>query len=549
MSPDLESIFAELGLSQYLGAFVEQGFDEWDIILDIQESDLDALGVKLGHRRKLQRRIANARGISPSVSLVTPARPTSEDAKSDSVQLEPTRTELPPDGQGVAKRKYRRHPKPDENAPERPPSAYVLFSNKMREDLKSQNLTFTEIAKLVGENWQNLNASEKEAYESQANADKEKYHRDLMDYKKTADYRKYMQYLHEFKEKQAKRTQVKLTPRRWLADVSKRTKLDPVRLRHSSSSSSTMTPGGNTSSGSGSERLQGSEPPPCRRERLNSIASIAESQHSSTTPTLLSQANSNDETMSSPQAAHFDAGSPRELHYQAPKRRQSWREGGRGVEVSHQHLPSLSNMLEDGRKGMPIASGSEGNPYSSGFVAANHPRSVPEVPNVLPSAPPKPPLLRHEPSSSSSIGSVSPAGGFARTPGERPLPIHALLSHHQTLPTPVVAANAAMFERGSPVSWLGTGTTTPSPTDPVPLARPYFGHGVVPRGYGSQPLPPTGPPARNDEYMADSDVPMTPAPDLVAPMEDRSFKTRLDGMSVLLRAGELVEKHERDERR
>ncbi|RBA10914.1 hypothetical protein FPRO05_05503 [Fusarium proliferatum] len=491
MSPDLESILAELGLSQYLGAFVEQGFDEWDIILDIQESDLDALGVKLGHRRKLQRRIANARGISPSVSLVTTVRQTSEDVKSDSVQAEPTRTELPPEGQGVAKRKYRRHPKPDDNAPERPPSAYVLFSNK--------------IAKLVGENWQNLNASEKEAYESQANADKEKYHRDLMEYKKTADYRKYMQYLHEFKEKQAKRNQVKLTPRRWLADVSKRTKLDPVRLRHSSSSSSTMTPGGNTSSGSGSERLQGTE-----------------SQHSSTTPTLLSQANSNDETMSSPQAALFDAGSPRETHYQAPKRQQSWREGGWGVEVSHQHLPSLSNMLEDGRKGMPIPSGSEGNPYSSGFVAANYPRSVPEVPNVLPSAPPKPPLLRHEPSSSSSVGSVSPAGGFARTPGEGPLPIHALLSHHQTLPTPVVAANASMFERGSPVSGLGT---------------------------GSQPLPPTGPPARNDEYMINNDVPMTPAPDVIAPIEDRSFKTRLDGMSVLLRAGELVEKHERDERR
>jgi hypothetical protein len=51
MSSDLESIFAELGLSQYLGSFIEQGFDEWDIILDIQESDLDALGVKLGHRR------------------------------------------------------------------------------------------------------------------------------------------------------------------------------------------------------------------------------------------------------------------------------------------------------------------------------------------------------------------------------------------------------------------------------------------------------------------------------------------------------------------
>ncbi|KAF4968067.1 hypothetical protein FSARC_4485 [Fusarium sarcochroum] len=528
MSPDLESIFAELGLSQYLGVFVEQGFDEWDIILDIQESDLDALGVKLGHRRKLQRRIANARGISPSASLVTPVRPTSEDAKSDGAQPEPTRTEAQPEGQGVAKRKYRRHPKPDENAPERPPSAYVLFSN----NLKSQNLTFTEIAKLVGENWQNLNAGEKESYESQANADKEKYHRDLMEYKKTPDYRKYMQYLHEFKEKQAKRTQ---------ADVSKRTKLDHARLRHSSSSSSTMTPG-NTSSGS--ERLQGSEPPPCRRERLNSIASVAESQHSSTTPTLLSQANSNDEIMSSPRATHFDAGSPRESHHQPPKRQQSWREGGRGIEPSHQHLPSLSNMLEDGLKGMPISSGSEGNPYSTGFVAANHPRSVPEIPNVLPSALPKVPLLRHEPSSNSSVGSISPAASFARTPGEGPLPIHALLSHHQALPTQAIAT-AAMFERGSPIP--GLSAATPSPTDLAPV-RPSFGHGVVPRGYGFQPLPPTGPLA-NDERMMDGDVSMTSAPDLITPNEGRLLRSRLDGVSVLLRAGELVEKHERDERR
>jgi hypothetical protein len=49
--------------------------------------------------------------------------------------------------------------------------------------------------------------------------------------------------------------------------------------------------------------------------------------------------------------------------------------------------------------------------------------------------------------------------------------------------------------------------------------------------------------------MVDSDVPMTPAPDLITPIDNRPFKTRLDGMSVLLRAGELVEKHERDERR
>jgi hypothetical protein len=82
-----------------------------------------------------------------------------------------------------------------------------VFLSEMREDLKSQNLTFTEIAKLVGENWQCLPAPEKEAYESQANAAKDKYHRDLAAYKKTPEYRKYAQYLQEFKEKQAKQGQ------------------------------------------------------------------------------------------------------------------------------------------------------------------------------------------------------------------------------------------------------------------------------------------------------------------------------------------------------
>ncbi|KAJ6446244.1 High mobility group, superfamily [Purpureocillium lavendulum] len=211
----LDDIFAELGLSRYLDAFVDQGFDTWDTILDIQESDLDALGVKLGHRRKLQRRIANARGIAPSVSLAS-VKSTTDEVKPESSRRESSRLDGNSEGSGVTKRKYRRHPKPDENAPERPPSAYVLFSNKMREDLKGQSLTFTEIAKLVGENWQSLDPTEKETYESQANAAKEKYHRDLAEYKKTPEYRRYSHYLHDFKEKQAKHMKVgtpEVTPR------------------------------------------------------------------------------------------------------------------------------------------------------------------------------------------------------------------------------------------------------------------------------------------------------------------------------------------------
>lgn len=107
----------------------------------------------------------------------------------------------PPSAGYETKRKYRRHPKPDENAPERPPSAYVIFSNKIREEVKEQNLSFTQIAKLVGDRWQKLDPLGKEPYEAQANAAKERYNIQLSAYKKTDAFKEYSQYLFEFKAK------------------------------------------------------------------------------------------------------------------------------------------------------------------------------------------------------------------------------------------------------------------------------------------------------------------------------------------------------------
>ncbi len=81
----------------------------------------------------------------------------------------------------------------------------------MRDDLKGQNLTFTEIAKLVGENWQNLNRVEKEPFERQAHEAKERYNRELTDYKKTSEYKKYCDYLQEFRKRQAAQLQGNIT--------------------------------------------------------------------------------------------------------------------------------------------------------------------------------------------------------------------------------------------------------------------------------------------------------------------------------------------------
>lgn len=77
MTQALHDVFSGLEMTQYLGAFLDQGFDTWDSVLDITEPDLyvetplsdnrlrfsksrmlttdmhcrEALGVKLGHRR------------------------------------------------------------------------------------------------------------------------------------------------------------------------------------------------------------------------------------------------------------------------------------------------------------------------------------------------------------------------------------------------------------------------------------------------------------------------------------------------------------------
>ncbi|OAQ70593.2 high mobility group, superfamily [Pochonia chlamydosporia 170] len=512
MTQELERVFADLGLAQYLDAFIDQGFDAWDTILDIQESDLDALGVKLGHRRKLQRRIANARGIAPSVSLSSSAKQSLDESKQDGLRRDSARTDGSSETNGVTKRKYRRHPKPDENAPERPPSAYVLFSNKMREDLKSQNLTFTEIAKLVGENWQSLQPAEKDIYESQANAAKEKYHRELAEYKKTSEYRKYAQYLHDFKERQAKQYKGQ--------DASKRAKVEPARLRHgSTSSSATPNTTNSSASGSSSERLQGSEPPPTRRERVDSTASIAGSQHSSAAPTPISAHNSYDDAGPSPRTMHFDSGSPIEPHPHS--RHQSVIRGKPRAESTH-HLPSLSDMFDSRQKAIVHPTSAEGLSYAS-RPANSSTRTSLDGASILSGG--RTPALRHEPSSNGTNTSGSSVGSFGRPLGDGPLPIHALLSDRTSVGSP------ALEQQTSPVLASTNGT--------LKSQQPPIGFAQGPSGYGFQS---DSSPFHHMkvEQSSEGDVVMTTDETAPVQREPRRTKDSLNGMDALLRAGEIV---------
>ncbi|KAI8935927.1 hypothetical protein NX059_007435 [Plenodomus lindquistii] len=213
---DLKDRLARLGLSQYHQVFAAEGFDTWETVVDITESDLSHLGVKLGHRRKLQRAIAESRGQSSDRPLPTsvgrapsPDRSYRSDDSGAEGKSRQTEASVASTGGTSTKRKYRRHPKPDEHAPERPPSAYVIFSNQVRESLKGQDLSFTEIAKVVGERWQVLPTEERECCERQANSAKEKYYAELAEYKKTPQFEAYQKYLEDFKAKHAAPTKGK----------------------------------------------------------------------------------------------------------------------------------------------------------------------------------------------------------------------------------------------------------------------------------------------------------------------------------------------------
>ena len=58
---DIRRALFDLGMSEYIDTFLQHGFDTWEAVQGITESDFDILGVKLGYRRKLQREIARSK--------------------------------------------------------------------------------------------------------------------------------------------------------------------------------------------------------------------------------------------------------------------------------------------------------------------------------------------------------------------------------------------------------------------------------------------------------------------------------------------------------
>jgi hypothetical protein len=204
--PELSEVLLRLGLQQYENALLENGFNTWEVVLDITEEDFHELGFKLGHRRILQREIASYRGIPPGFSLDSDGTPTPSPLSTQALDSFP----FPPQSANASisrvregKRRYRRHPKPDDNAPKKPKTAYVNFADHLRTDPSIRALSFVDIAKEVGRQWQLLAPEKKHVWECNAARAMQEYEASMDEYRQTDRYMKYQQYLEDFRKKQA----------------------------------------------------------------------------------------------------------------------------------------------------------------------------------------------------------------------------------------------------------------------------------------------------------------------------------------------------------
>jgi hypothetical protein len=129
---ELGTALTRVGLSQYEECLRENGFEEWETVMAIKETDMAELGFRLGDRRRLQRAIQDG-----SNSDVVSVEDGTENPPMTSEGLSDTRIPseaIPQSSQQAARttRPYRRHPRPDPHAPLRPKTAYMLFGEHIR---------------------------------------------------------------------------------------------------------------------------------------------------------------------------------------------------------------------------------------------------------------------------------------------------------------------------------------------------------------------------------------------------------------------------------
>jgi hypothetical protein len=86
----------------------------------------------------------------------------------------------------LGKKEKTKRTKKDKDAPKRALTAYLFYSNAVRDQVKAANpgIQFGEVAQKISGQWKSITASEKSKYDKLAEKDKERYEKEKAAYEK-----------------------------------------------------------------------------------------------------------------------------------------------------------------------------------------------------------------------------------------------------------------------------------------------------------------------------------------------------------------------------
>jgi len=205
----VKQILDKLGLSEHYRNFIDNGYDSLTALKNITSDDMYSMGLSEAHQQK----IINFLQDNPSLNA-DPVRDSRWPGISER-DIDPSLVDTPgyherslveswplaeqPQWELTRqKRKWERRPELDLNAPVKPPTAYVAFSNAVRDELDGRS--FTEISKTAGRRWSSLPTEEKQALEREALKLRGKYRMAMDNYKGSKEQKEYEDYIRKFKE-------------------------------------------------------------------------------------------------------------------------------------------------------------------------------------------------------------------------------------------------------------------------------------------------------------------------------------------------------------
>ncbi|KAG0435075.1 High mobility group like protein TDP-1 [Dictyocoela muelleri] len=86
------------------------------------------------------------------------------------------------------------------NYPKKPVIAYIAFSSDKRKELGLNKGSIEEQSKTLGDLWRNADPAIKEKYNKKYQTEMERFNKEMEEYKKTDEYKQYMEDLKNFKK-------------------------------------------------------------------------------------------------------------------------------------------------------------------------------------------------------------------------------------------------------------------------------------------------------------------------------------------------------------